>query len=267
MMVGLRRGQQIDRDEVLPQAGRRAVRAERHRVRSGASSACAAIASSCGRRTRNSPIASSSGATKSSSCRSSIPPAARSSIRQEQLFIYPAKHFVHARGADRRRRRRDQAGTGRAARAVADSQGKLLEAQRLNARTRFDIEMMLEVGYCPGIENYSRPLQRPAAGLDARHALQFLSRRLLAVRRRIARHGAAGARHVRRRLQPQDDAGRARLSPAQRARQPAAEVRRMGSKDQAGDLRLGHAGPVRTGENRRRSRRAGDPPDRACSIR
>jgi excinuclease ABC subunit B len=36
--------------------------------------------------------------------------------------------------------------------------GKLLEAQRLNARTRFDIEMMQEVGYCPGIENYSRPL-------------------------------------------------------------------------------------------------------------
>ena len=38
------------------------------------------------------------------------------------------------------------------------STGKLLEAQRLNARTRFDIEMMQEVGYCPGIENYSRPL-------------------------------------------------------------------------------------------------------------
>jgi excinuclease ABC subunit B len=37
-------------------------------------------------------------------------------------------------------------------------QGKLLEAQRLSARTRFDIEMLQEVGYCPGIENYSRPL-------------------------------------------------------------------------------------------------------------
>ena len=36
--------------------------------------------------------------------------------------------------------------------------GKLLEAQRLSARTRFDMEMMQEVGYCPGIENYSRPL-------------------------------------------------------------------------------------------------------------
>src|SRR5207253_8047885 len=38
------------------------------------------------------------------------------------------------------------------------NQNKLLEAQRLAARTRFDIEMMQEMGYCPGIENYSRPL-------------------------------------------------------------------------------------------------------------
>jgi excinuclease ABC subunit B len=44
--------------------------------------------------------------------------------------------------------------------------GKLLEAQRLNARTRFDIEMLLEVGYCPGIENYSRPLSgRPPGSM------------------------------------------------------------------------------------------------------
>jgi len=44
------------------------------------------------------------------------------------------------------------------------SQGKLLEAQRLNARTRFDIEMLMEAGFCPGIENYSRPLSGRAPG-------------------------------------------------------------------------------------------------------
>ncbi len=44
------------------------------------------------------------------------------------------------------------------------AQGKLLEAQRLSARTRFDIEMLQEVGYCPGIENYSRPLSGRPAG-------------------------------------------------------------------------------------------------------
>jgi excinuclease ABC subunit B len=44
------------------------------------------------------------------------------------------------------------------------SQGKLLEAQRLSARTRFDLEMLQEVGHCPGIENYSRPLSGRPAG-------------------------------------------------------------------------------------------------------
>jgi excinuclease ABC subunit B len=44
------------------------------------------------------------------------------------------------------------------------SQGKLLEAQRLAARTRFDLEMLLEAGFCPGIENYSRPLSGRAPG-------------------------------------------------------------------------------------------------------
>jgi len=38
------------------------------------------------------------------------------------------------------------------------SQGKLLEAQRIEERTRFDLEMMAELGYCHGIENYSRHL-------------------------------------------------------------------------------------------------------------
>jgi excinuclease ABC subunit B len=43
-------------------------------------------------------------------------------------------------------------------------QGKLLEAQRLSARTKFDLEMLSEVGHCPGIENYSRPLSGKPPG-------------------------------------------------------------------------------------------------------
>ncbi|REJ66623.1 MAG: excinuclease ABC subunit UvrB [Planctomycetota bacterium] len=76
---------------------------------------------------------------------------------EDELYIYPAKHFVlpeeRIKGAistireELAERLEELRGAG-----------KLLEAQRLNARTRFDIEMMLEVGYCPGIENYSRPL-------------------------------------------------------------------------------------------------------------
>lgn len=40
--------------------------------------------------------------------------------------------------------------------AAFQAEGKLLEAQRLNQRTRYDIEMMREIGYCKGVENYSR---------------------------------------------------------------------------------------------------------------
>ncbi len=47
---------------------------------------------------------------------------------------------------------------------VLRNAGKLLEAQRLESRTNFDIEMMLEIGTCAGIENYSRHLTGRAAG-------------------------------------------------------------------------------------------------------
>jgi excinuclease ABC subunit B len=81
----------------------------------------------------------------------------------EQMYIYPAKHFVlpeeriHNAVDSIRKELAGQLERFR-------ESGKLLEAQRLNARTRFDIEMMMEVGYCPGIENYSRPLSGRAAG-------------------------------------------------------------------------------------------------------
>ena len=77
--------------------------------------------------------------------------------RPERLFIYPSKHFVlpeeRIAGAvdEIKRELKERLDEFKA-------QGKLLEAQRLSARTRFDIEMLQEVGYCPGIENYSRPL-------------------------------------------------------------------------------------------------------------
>ena len=77
--------------------------------------------------------------------------------RQEELYIYPAKHFVLpderiAGAIDQIHAELD----GRL--KLFKKQGKLLEAQRLSARTRFDLEMLQEVGYCPGIENYSQPL-------------------------------------------------------------------------------------------------------------
>ena len=80
-----------------------------------------------------------------------------------EVSIYPAKHFVLPEGKiegivksieyelnDRLRELR--------------SNEKLLEAQRLEARTRYDMEMLLEIGYCHGIENYSRHLSGRAPG-------------------------------------------------------------------------------------------------------
>jgi len=82
---------------------------------------------------------------------------------RDQVDIYPAKHFVTSHE--------------KLLAAIEDikveleerlkelrSQGKLLEAQRLEARTNYDIEMLQEVGYCTGVENYSRHLQRRAPG-------------------------------------------------------------------------------------------------------
>jgi excinuclease ABC subunit B len=82
---------------------------------------------------------------------------------REQVDIYPAKHFVTSHE--------------KLLAAIEDikveleerlkelrRQGKLLEAQRLEARTNYDIEMLQEVGYCTGVENYSRHLQRRAPG-------------------------------------------------------------------------------------------------------
>ncbi len=82
---------------------------------------------------------------------------------REQIDIYPAKHFVTSHD--------------KLTAAIADirveleerlkelrGQGKLLEAQRLEARTNYDIEMLQEAGYCTGVENYSRHLSRRPPG-------------------------------------------------------------------------------------------------------
>lgn len=87
-----------------------------------------------------------------------INPLTGESVSQhDQIFIYPAKHFVtsESRIAEAVKRIRAEL---KEQLDIFQQQGKLLEAQRLNARTRFDIEMLEHVGHCPGIENYSRHL-------------------------------------------------------------------------------------------------------------
>jgi excinuclease ABC subunit B len=81
----------------------------------------------------------------------------------DELYVYPAKHFVTPE--ERIREAVDGIGGELEGRlAQFRQEGKLLEAQRLSARTRFDMEMMLEVGHCPGIENYARWLTKRQPG-------------------------------------------------------------------------------------------------------
>lgn len=81
----------------------------------------------------------------------------------ESIFIFPAKHFIT-----------NEAEKTRALKAIKkeldtqlkkfEKEGKLLEAERLKRRTTYDLAMIREVGYCNGIENYSRPMSGRPAG-------------------------------------------------------------------------------------------------------
>lgn len=78
-----------------------------------------------------------------------------------QIAIYPAKHYITEQERLQKALQDIEAELEERL-AYLRSQGKLLEAQRLEQRTRYDLEMLREVGYCSGIENYSRHLdQRP----------------------------------------------------------------------------------------------------------
>ncbi len=89
----------------------------------------------------------------------------------DRAAIYPAKHFITERVTLERAIEKIRAELTERLTLLRNA-GKLLEAQRLESRTNFDIEMMLEIGTCAGIENYSRHLsgreegERPAVLFD-----------------------------------------------------------------------------------------------------
>jgi len=100
--------------------------------------------------------------------------------RQERATIYPASHFATAysnveRAIDLIREELAVCLKG------FEEEGKLLEAQRLRTRTEYDIEMLREVGYCPGIENYSRHLSGRAPGQRPYTLLDYFRGRFLVV--------------------------------------------------------------------------------------
>jgi excinuclease ABC subunit B len=93
--------------------------------------------------------------------------------RHDRIAVYPKSHFVTSRDrlkeavesikAELTERRGD-----------LEREGRLLEAQRLHQRTMFDLEMIKEIGYCHGIENYSRHLTGRRAGQPPPTLLDYL---------------------------------------------------------------------------------------------
>ena len=184
----------------------------------------------------------------------------------KEMYVYPAKHFVlpeeRIKGAvedigEELEQRLQQ----------LKEQGKLLEAQRLAARTRYDMEMLLEVGYCSGIENYSRHLSGRKPGetpntlldffppdslmfIDESHVTMPQIRGMFAGdfsrKSTLVEHGF--------RLPSALDNRPLRFDEWEKKLEPAA-------------LRLGHARRLRGRDVRRRGRRAGHPADGAGRSR
>ena len=82
---------------------------------------------------------------------------------QDEVRIYPASHFITPEQQTRRAMETIEKELDKRLEQLR-SRGQLLEAQRLEQRTRYDLEMIQEMGYCSGIENYSRHLDGRRAG-------------------------------------------------------------------------------------------------------
>ena len=93
--------------------------------------------------------------------------------RLDKVAVYPKSHFVTSRDRTKMavesiKRELEEH------RALLESEGKLLEAQRLHQRTMFDLEMIREIGYCHGIENYARHLTGRPPGAPPPTLLDYL---------------------------------------------------------------------------------------------
>ena len=176
----------------------------------------------------------------------------------EHVAIWPATHYNVKEGTIEGARRGDRRELN-ARCAELEAEGKLLESHRLRQRTQYDMEMLREMGFCSGIENYSRILDGRAPGARPVLPDRLLPRGLRLLHRRVPPDRAADRRHVRGRPLAQADAGRLRLPPAERARQPPADLRGVPLDHAAAGVRLGDAGRVRA----RRARRASS--SRSCA--
>ena len=102
------------------------------------------------------------------------PLTGKSGRKHDKVAVYPKTHFVAPREQTRSAVESIKAELVER-RTDLESVGKVLEAQRLHQRTMFDLEMMKEIGYCHGIENYSRHLSGRAPGEPPPTLLDYLA--------------------------------------------------------------------------------------------
>jgi excinuclease ABC subunit B len=93
----------------------------------------------------------------------------------KEAWIFPAKHFV-TKPAELDRAIKDIRAELKDRLAFFEKEGKLLEAERLERRTKFDLEMIKEIGFCHGIENYSRPLSGRLPGSPPETLIEYFRR-------------------------------------------------------------------------------------------
>src|SRR5512140_1822484 len=101
------------------------------------------------------------------------PLTGKSLRRHDKTAVYPKSHFVAPRERTKQAVETIKAELAER-RGFLESEGKLLEAQRLHQRTMFDLEMMKEIGYCHGIENYARHLTGRQPGQPPPTLLDYL---------------------------------------------------------------------------------------------
>ena len=99
---------------------------------------------------------------------------------REEIFIFPASHYV-ADEADLARAEKNIRAELKAQIDYFNSEHKLIEAQRIEQRTKFDLEMIHEMGYCSGIENYSRHLTGRNAGEPPYTLIDYFPKNFLTV--------------------------------------------------------------------------------------
>ena len=110
-----------------------------------------------------------------------VDPINRAVLGSEQaIFLFPAKHFITNKAQQKQAVLSIEAEL-KEQRKYFEKEGKLLEADRLKRRTNYDLAMIKEVGYCSGIENYSRHLSGRQAGSAPDTLLSYFGKDFLTV--------------------------------------------------------------------------------------